>query len=215
MTCDDVLSSLIGSFVPEPGVDWVKQSSVVNEAICFDMTSLATIGSFSHDCLKDFTGCPSGYVFNFWYHTGDFTTYGTEHEVLNFGEFKWFVTYQLSSADGVLIWKSENNCRLTFPMPWKAWGYFSLFVNRTNFQIFYNGEKMLTYGNCTVPALRSEQFEIKVGKTGQICLDEISIVPVQSMEEIAEFYLSLTGKGRKIIDSCEMIFIHFVPLPKY
>lgn len=192
------LKSVIGSFAPNDDVSSTSVNSVVGVSQCFEMPTLTSIGSFSHDCLKSFTGCENGYVFNFWYKAGEFSTLDTEYEVLNFGEFKWFVTYKTGSADGVLVWQNENSCKLFFPMPWLAWGYFSLFVNQTHFKMFFNGEQMTTYGNCTVPATRSELFEIKVGEPGRIYLDELSIVPVQNMLEVPEFYMALTGKGKGI-----------------
>ena len=200
------LSSTIGSFIPDNTVTFSKETSVVSEALYFELPALTSIGSLTHGCFKNFTGCESGYALNFWYKADEISTLGIEYEVLNFGEFKWFVTYTTGSAEGVLVWQQENDCKLFFPMPWKAWGYFSLFVNQTHFEMFFNGEKMTTYGNCTMPATRSEQFEIKVGPPGRIFLDEISIVPVQSMDDISEFYLSLTGKGKKIILFMDVYF---------
>ena len=189
------LSFETGPFVPVSSVVSVSRPSVVNNARCFEFDSLTSIGSFTNDCMKDFTGCANGYALNFFIRLGEFSTYDTEFEFLNLGEFKWYVTYQEGTADGVLVWQSEDDCKLTFQMPWQAWAHFSLYVNETHFQMFLNGEEMKKHGNCTIPLQRSDQFEIKVGETGEVCLDELSIVPVESMDKVPEFYFALTGKG--------------------
>ena len=109
------LSSSIGSFIPDNTVTFTEKTSVVDEALYFELPAFTSIGSLTHDCFKDFTGCESGYALNFWYNADEISTLNTEYEVLNLGEFKWFVTYTTGSAEGVLVWQQENDCKLSFP----------------------------------------------------------------------------------------------------
>ena len=149
----------------------------------------------SNDCFKDFTGCGSGYAINFWVKFELNNVLEQEIEVLNFGDFKWFNMYNATNSKGYIMWK-DDSCKLSFTLPVKAWFFVSLYVNSTVLQVYFNGEMYEPPESCTIPSALSDTLAISAGGVDKLCMDEISVIPVEDPAEIKTFYTSMTSGGK-------------------
>lgn len=166
----------------------------INNAQCFELSSLSAMGSMDNDCFKDFTGCDSGYTINFWVNFFQNAVTEQEIEVLKFGDFKWSNMYNVTNPKGYIAWKHDS-CKLSFPLPIKAWVFVSLYVNSTTLQLYFNGEIYEPVEGCSIPSQLSNTFEISAGGVDKLCMDEISVVPIENPAEIKSFYASMTSGG--------------------